>query len=94
MPIKTALALTTSEREELETRQRSRAGRSDEARRARLLLMLADGHSYRAICAALGCSSQYVARWKQRFAEERLAGLYGRHLGRRPSKRTAQLEAR
>ena len=59
-----------------------------------MLLMLADGSTYSAICAAVGCSSGYVARWRERFEGERLGGLYGRQLGRRPTKRSVQLEAR
>lgn len=94
MPPTRVLELTAGERDELESRQRSRSGRSDDARRARVLLMLADGSTYREVCASLGCSPEYVSRWRQRFDEQRLAGLYGRHPGRKPTKRTAQLEAR
>jgi len=56
--------------------------------------MLAEGRSYREVVAAVGCSHGYVARWKRRFEQERLAGLYGRHRGRPPSQRSVQLEAR
>ena len=94
MPPRTPVELTVAEREELQTRLRSRSGRSDDARRARLVLMLAEGRSHQEVIAALGCNSHYVARWKQRFLADRLAGLYGRQMGRRPTKRTARLEAR
>ena len=40
-----ALTLTTDERTELEQRLRSRTIRSEDARRARVILMLADGAS-------------------------------------------------
>lgn len=86
--------MTPSERTELESRVRSRAGRSDDARRARVLLLLADGSTYSEICATVGCNSGYIARWKGRFEAERLAGLYARHLGRKATKRSVQLEAK
>jgi hypothetical protein len=38
--------LTTEQRTELETRERSRRGRADASRRARVILLLADGDSY------------------------------------------------
>jgi transposase len=59
-----------------------------------MLLMLADGMSYRAIQSALRCSSAYIARWSERFAEQGLAGLYGRHKGRQPTVLTPRMEAR
>ena len=68
------LVLSTAEREELEARVRSRKLRADDVRRARLVFMLAKGASYTAIQTALGCDSAFVARWKRRFLDERLAG--------------------
>ena len=90
----TALELTVEEREELEARTRSRSCRADEARRARLILMLAEGASYRTIEASLPCNEHYISRWKKRFLAERLAGLYSRHAGRKPTTRTTAMEAR
>jgi hypothetical protein len=29
-----------------------------------------------------GCGQDFVARWKERFVKERLAGLYARHRGK------------
>jgi transposase len=88
------LQLSTSDRQELERRVRTQSLRADDARRARLLLLLAAGESYRAIAATLGCSSAYVSRWKERFEAEGLAGLYGRHQGRKATVVTPALEAR
>ena len=88
------LVLSTAEREELEAHVRSRKLRADDVRRARLVLMLAKGASYTAIQTALGCDSAFVARWKRRFLDERLAGLFSRHQGRAVQKRTPRLEAR
>ena len=49
-----ALTLTSDEREELERRVRSRKIRAEDARRARVVLMLAAGESYGTIGATLG----------------------------------------
>jgi len=86
--------LTVEQRRELEARVRSRNLRAGDVRKARLVLMLAEGRSYRAVEDALGCSSAYVARWKTRFEAEGLAGLYGRHQGRRATVLTPAMEAR
>jgi len=88
------LRLSSAEREALEGRVRSRKLRADDVRRARLILMLADGESYAAIQTVLRCDSAFVARWKSRFVEARLAGLFSRHQGRAVQKRTPRLEAR
>jgi len=88
------IALSRSERRELEGRVRSRKLRADDARRARLILLLADGWSYSEIQEALGCAARFVACWKERFLEEGLAGLYSRHRGRTAEKCTPRLEAR
>lgn len=82
------------ERRELEQRMRARGGRAEDARRARLVLMLAAGRSYSEICRELGCSSAYVARWKERFQKDRLAGLDSRYAGRKAWVITAEMEAR
>ena len=56
--------------------------------------MLGDGESWSDIQEQLGCSSAYIQRWKRRFQEQRLAGLFARHRGRRVAKRTPALEAK
>ncbi len=88
------IVLSRAERRELRSRVRSRVLRAEDVRRARLLLMLAGGESYRTIRKALGCNANYVSCWKQRFVAERLSGLYVRHPGRAVQKRTPRLEAR
>src|SRR5262245_57480957 len=88
------MTLTTPERKELERRVASRRGRADEARRARCILLAADGVTWAAIRAQLGCSDSYIARWTGRFAAERLAGLYSRHRGQPARTLTPRLEAR
>jgi transposase len=89
-----ALTLTADERTELERRIRSRKGRAEDARRARVILMLADGAAFTAITMAVGCYPDYVSRWKQRFESQRLAGLQARYRGQPPTVRTPALEAR
>jgi len=88
------ITLTPAEKQELTARARSRSIRADDVRRARLILMLEKGDSYNDIQRTLECQPSYIVRWKQRFVEKRLAGLYARHPGRAAKKRTPQLEAR
>ena len=88
------LILTADERQTLDSFARSRKGRVDLSRRARAVLLLADGASYTAVTAALGWSSATIAKWKARFEAQRLAGLWGRHQGSRPRIRTPRMEAR
>lgn len=90
----TKLSVKPAEREELEGRVRSRSLRADDARRARLILLLADGESYTEIAAKLGCNRSYVSRWKGRFEKDGLRGLYGRRTGRKRSVLTPAMEAR
>jgi transposase len=86
--------LTPSERTELRDRLRSRTLPAEDVRRARMILLLAQGKSYLAIRQVLGCNPNYISRWKGRFEAERLAGLYSHHSGRAVEKRTPALEAR
>src|ERR1035437_8872066 len=92
--IRDVLSLTAVEREELESRCRSRRLRAEDARRARLILMPARSSDLTAVQAALGCDPGYVSRWKRRFEAERLAGLYSRHRGSKARALTPKLQAR
>lgn len=89
-----AIVLSRREREVLETRVRSRTARAGDARRARLILMLAEAETFETIQEALACSPTYVIRWKQRFLTDRLAGLHARNQGRRAERLTPRMEAR
>jgi transposase len=73
---------------------RSRTLPAEDVRRARLILLLAQGKSYWAIRQVLGCNPNYISRWKARFEAERLAGLYSHYRGRAVEKRTPALEAK
>ena len=74
-----ALTLTADERTELERRLRSLKIRAEDARRARVVLMLADGASYSTIAATIPCYPDYITRWRQRFLTQRLEGLRPRY---------------
>jgi len=88
------ITLSNAERMELDQRAGSRAGRADDARRARLILLLAAGHTWAEIRAKLDCNDAFIDRWSKRFVAERLAGLFSRHAGQTPSRLTPRLEAR
>ena len=88
------MTLTDLERRELERRSHSRKGRADDARRARCIVLLAEGASWAQIRRQLRCGDSYIARWSQRFATERLAGLYSRHRGQSTTVLTPQLDAK
>lgn len=88
------MTLTEVERMELQRRVSSRKGRAEDARRARCILLLAEGANWARIRAQLRCGDSYIARWSARFAAERLAGLYSRHRGQPPIVLTPKLEAR
>src|SRR6058998_153076 len=88
------LTLTKSERMELTKQATRRSGRAEDARRARLVLLLAEGHTWDHICGRLPCSRGFIDSWSKRFAAERVAGLYSRHRGQAASVLTPRLEAR
>ena len=60
------LMLSPPERRELSRRLRSRSVRSEDARRAEVILRCARGQSVRVIAGALRCSTSYVQRWINR----------------------------
>jgi transposase len=86
--------LTSDERTELQRRVRSLKIRAEDARRARVVLMLADGESYSAIETAVPCYRDYINRWRRRFLEDRLDGLRARYRGQPPTVLTPTMEAR
>ena len=88
------IALTKMERMELERRAASRTGRAEDARRARLILLVAEGHTWDDACERVPCSRGFAGTWIGRFQEQRIAGLYSRHQGQAASVLTPELEAR
>lgn len=91
---KVRIVISPPERRELNSRIRGRKIRAEDAKRARLILLLAKGESYTAICDKLGCSTSFISRWKTRFLKDRLSGLYPRYRGSELTSLTPQLEAR
>jgi transposase len=87
------ISLSKTERMELNQRATSQAGRADDARRARLILLLDAGETWSQIREKLSCNDSFIDRWSKRFIDERLAGLFSRHAGQEPSTLTPQLEA-
>src|SRR5438876_8841135 len=88
------LTLTAEEEEELERWAQSRTLPAGDVFRARLILVLGAGKSYRDIENSMHSSAATIARWKTRFERDRLAGLEGRHKGSRPRMATAAVQAR
>jgi hypothetical protein len=74
---KTALTihLTPAERQTLRAWQRATTVPAGLARRARMILLLADGMPISEIARTVGISRPFVYKWAQRFLEARLAGL-------------------
>ena len=88
------LELTAEEKQALERWAHSRTLPAGDVFRARLILALAEGKSYREIEKSMQTSAATIARWSSRFEQHRLAGLEGRHKGSRPRTATAAVQAR
>ena len=88
------LKLIPEQREDLQRWAHSRTLPAGDVFRARLILALADGTTYREIARSLKTSLPTIARWKMRFERDGLAGLEGRHLGSQPRAATPKVQAR
>src|SRR6516165_12553148 len=88
------ITLKQAERRELNQWVRGQSRDAAQARRARLILLLADGERYGLIRSKLDCDTNFIARWKSRFVGEGLAGLYSRHSGKAPGPGSERQEAR
>jgi hypothetical protein len=86
-----ALTLTRDERTELERRVRSLKIRAEDARRARVILMLAGGASYSTIEVTVPCYRDYINRWRRRFVAKRLDGLRPQYRGQPPPDGTTHI---
>jgi transposase len=71
------LVLGESERAELESLARSRALPAGLVRRAKIVLLSADGMSNTAIAERFATSMALVSLWRRRYRDQGLAGLYG-----------------
>jgi len=85
--------LPSSDRARLEQLARSTRGPAGLARRARVLLLLAEGASLRRIRAQTGMSPRRIRAWKQNWRRKGLDGLQDAPRPGRPKKLTATREA-
>jgi hypothetical protein len=82
------IRLTPAERRTLLTWQRATTVPAGLARRARLLLLLADGMTITEAAATVGLSRRHTYKWIQRFMQEGVEGLVDRPgRGHRPMPR-------
>jgi transposase len=88
------LKLPAEQKQELQRWAQSRTLPAGDVFRARLLLALAEGITYREIARSLKTSTPTVARWKMRFEHDGMAGLEGRHRGSKPRAATPAVQAR
>jgi transposase len=88
------LSISDEQREELGRWAQSRALPAGDVFRARLILALADGLSYRDIERKLGASAPTVSKWKSRFEQAGMDGLQAHNRGSRPRTATPALQAK
>ncbi len=79
-----ALQVSEEQRAELERRVRAHTSTQRSVKRARIILMAADGVSGRQIAVAVGISEEYVAMWRRRFSDDGLKGLDDQRRSGRP----------
>jgi transposase len=84
MPTIRPLVITDEERAELQRRVRAHTTPQRTAKRARIVLLAADGLPNRQIAPMVGRNEHTVAQWRRRFAAEGLAGLQDRKRSGRP----------
>jgi transposase len=92
--MESGLELSVEERSELQAMARSRRLPAAQVKRARMLLLLDDRLSWNAVSVQTPCSQDFIARWKRRFEQDRLAGLHARHRGKKPAPGAAKVQAR
>lgn len=87
------IGVTEADRLELERLQRASSTRAGLSRRARAVLLMAQGRSGVEIAERIGYTAIQVSRIRRRFAEGGLAGLYDRPKSGRPPTVTARKRA-
>ena len=88
------LSLSPDDRQVLSGMLRATTLSAELARRARVILALADGRSYADIRETLGVTDAYIARWKQRVMAGGLPALSDLPRSGRPDRLDARLETR
>ena len=81
------IELSATDRTELQSLARSRALPAALVRRARVVLMSAEGHSNSAIAQALDTSAPTIGTWRKRYLQRGIAGLYAEKPPGRPRSR-------
>src|SRR5215467_9603205 len=89
------LSLSSDDQSELRDISMSRSLAAGDVLRARMILMLAAGHTYVEIQERLQTTAPTISRWRKRFLESGAAGLLEtRHPGQKPTVITPKLQAR
>jgi len=88
------MVISEEQRSELRRWAASRTWPAGDVFRARLILALADGHTYRQIMTSLQTTAPTISRWKQRFEQDGMEGLHARHKGSQPRVADAVVQAR
>ena len=73
---KSPIVLSNEEHEQLKSIANSRSVPYRLVKRARLILMAAEGTPNRAIAQKIELSSQMVCKWRQRYVQQGLSGLH------------------
>jgi len=80
------VSLSAADRAELERRVRSQMGSARDARRARIVLLAAEGRPAAEIAELVGCSVNTVGTWRSAYVDHGLAGLEDRPRAGRPAR--------
>ena len=78
------IILTVEEREELEAWQRRTSISAGLARRARAILLLAEGKTQGEVARIVGMGRRIVRKWGRRFLKKRMRGLFDKERPGRP----------
>lgn len=90
----TIIKLRKNERRWLERLMRSQSGQAALARRARMIVMSADGVAFNDIRQRFGCDVRFIQRWREGFTRDRVAGLTSQPRGWPGNKVSPRPEAR
>ncbi len=83
MSNRTAVSVTREQRDELEAWLRRQTTPAGLAKRARAMLLLADGHHVSETATLVGMQRRHLYKWIERFRDQGVAGL---HDGKRPGR--------
>lgn len=89
-----SVVLAPADRAELDRRVHARTGSQQDALRARIVLLAADGLDTTAIAATLGIARGTARSWRARFVAQAMAGLVDRPHCPPPRKYAPEIQAR